>query len=110
MKIYYSLEVQMAGENRMSDAVVESASLAFRFGKYDIDEKEEFSLNVLFPCEIKPSDMKTRVRSFLADNPTVHYVDVMYRYEYAMVPDRFVIWQDGRTQEYTGFIDFREDK
>lgn len=109
MKLYYNIEIQMSGTNEMTDAVLEHAAHLFGFLKKDVEDAETYNASVMFTSDIKPSDMRERVRNLLVAVPTIHYVDVIYRFEYAMVPDRFVIWSDGRTQEYTGYINFRED-
>ena len=109
MKVYYSTEIQMGGTYEVENKIMESAASIIGFSKADIEEQETHCVSVIHCNEIKPSDMKDRVRKFLVANPAVHYVDVMYRFEYAMVPYRFVIWSDGRERDYTGFVSFRED-
>ena len=110
MKVFYSVEIQMCGTYEVEGRIMESASHLLGFGKNDIEDQETHSVSVIYANEIKPSDMKAQIRKFLVANPAVHYVDVMYRFEYAMCPDRFVIWKDGREQDYTGYISFREDR
>ena len=99
----------MRGTYEVEEAVLESASRIFGFSKKDIEESETHSVSVLFVSGVSPTEMRKRVSQFLISNKAVYYVDVMYRFEYAMVPDRFVRWHDGRTSEYTGYISFRED-
>lgn len=110
MKVYYNISIQMAGTHEMDDSTMESASRLLGFTKKDVEETETYSVNVMFASNILPTDMRDRVRSLLLASKSIYYVDAMYRFEYAMVPDRFVIWRDGKTQEYTGFITFTEDK
>ena len=115
MKVHYNIEIQMAANSEITDEVMETASRAFGFLKTDVDELESYRVTALFTSDIKPSDMKERARKFLvmcsgrSYLKPAYYVDVMYRFEYENIPDRFVIWNDGRVQEYTGHIVFTED-
>ena len=109
MKVYYSIEIRMHGTYEVEDRILESASHMFGFSKQDIDEQDVHSVSVMFTSDLPPTEMRNRVAQFLVANHAVHYVDVIYRFEYAMVPDRFVRWRDGKIQESTGYIDFRED-
>lgn len=109
MKVYYNIEIQMRGTYEVEDKILESASHLLGFTKRDIDEHEIHNVCAMFVSDLPPTEMRDRVAKFLVANDAVHYVDVIYRFEYAMVPDRFVRWRDGRIQEYTGYINFRED-
>ena len=109
MKVYYNIEIQMHGTYEVEDKIMESASHFFGFSKRDVEEQETHSASVMFVSDVTPTEMRERVAKFLVANQAVHYVDVIYRFEFAMVPDRFVRWRDGRIQEYTGYINFRED-
>jgi len=40
----------------------------------------------------------------------LHYIDVIYRFEHEMTPDRFVVWSSGHEEEYHGEVIFVEDK
>ena len=109
MKVYYNIEIQMHGTYEVEDKILESAAHFFGFAKKDIDEMDAHSACVMFVSDLPPTEMRDRVAKFLVGNHAVYYVDVIYRFEFAMVPDRFVRWRDGRTQEYTGYISFKED-
>lgn len=109
MKVYYNIEIQMHGTYEVEDIILESASHLIGFSKRDVEEQETHSANIMFSSDVSPTEMRNRVEKFLVANKAVHYVDVIYRFEFAMVPDRFVRWRDGRTQEYTGYISFKED-
>lgn len=109
MKVFYNMVFQMAGTYEPDNALMESAAHYIGFTKKDIEEVEPHSMTVMFSSSVRPWDMRYHVRLFLMNNPTVHYVDTIYRFEYAMIPDRFVIWKDGSTKEYTGKIHFEED-
>ena len=51
-----------------------------------------------------------RIRSILKDmDNRIYYVDVVYRWEWEMNCDRFVLRADGREQDYTGTTVFKED-
>ena len=107
MKVFYNINVQMT-TTEVDNTVLESAAHHLGFLKKDV-ETDTYCFNAFYAGEITPVHMRERVRQFLSENTNVYYVDVMYRYEYAMVPDRFVTWQDGSHHEYTGHIEFRED-
>lgn len=108
MKAFYNVTIQMRGTYE-AEAVMEKASHFLHFGKRDIEECNTHNVNIMYSSDVKPTEMRDRVRWLLTDAPTIHYVDVIYRFEYEMVPDRFVIWQDGSIKEYTGHVEFRED-
>ena len=109
MKVFYSIEIQMCAGHEVTDDLMEVASYAFQFLKKDVDEKELYRVTALFSNEIKPTEMRERARRFLHLHKDVYYVDVIYRFEHEMVPDRFVRWQNGDIQEYTGHVEFREE-
>ena len=110
MKVWYNVEIQMLGENERYPALDEEIGNALDFVGHDIDERELYSLTALYTSTRKPTEMRKRIRDFLDGHPEIYYIDVIYRWDSENVPDRFVIWQDGRTQEYTGEIVFKEDK
>lgn len=110
MKVFYSIDIQMIGAYEVTGAVLETASHLIGFEKKDIDELETYHVQASFGSNVLPSTMHDYVRSLLTALPEIFYVDVIFRFKYAMHPDRFVIWQDGKTQEYTGHITFTEDK
>lgn len=110
MKIWYNVEVQMLGECERTYDLDEAIGKALGFEEDDIDEREIYRLTALFVSYMKPTEMRERVTEVLRNHPEVFYIDVIYRYNGENVPDRFVIWQDGRKQEYTGRIIFEEDK
>ena len=109
MKCFYNIEIQMKGTYEVTDAVLETASHLLGFSKGDIEDKEVHYLTVTFNTDIVPSTMRDYVRSLLTAIPEIYFIDTIYRFDYEMTPDRFVIWWDGRTQEYTGKIHFTED-
>ena len=110
MKIFYSVEIQMKGTYEVTDAVLETASHLLGFGKSDIEDQEVHCVTATFSSDVPPTKMHDYVRSLLTALPEIYYIDTIYRFEYEMTPDRFVIWWDGRTQEYTGKVHFTEDK
>lgn len=109
MSVYYNVKIQMYGTYEVESGLLDAASRAMGFLEEDVEETELHNASICFTSDAKPSKMKERVHAFLAKNVPVHYVDVIYRYEYEMVPDRFVVWQDGREKDYTGYVEFRED-
>ena len=109
MKVFYNAEIQMLDGFKPDAFVMEPASSLMNFLKKDVDELDDTHASILFDNHIMPTEMKSRVRNLLTTCPTIHYVDVMYRFEFENVPDRFVIWSDGKSQDYTGHIVFTED-
>ena len=109
MKVYYSMAIQMRGTYTVDDPTIELAAHHLRFSKRDIEEVEVHSAQVIFSSSIKPSEMKERILHMLAECRTIYYIDVIYRFEHEMIPDRFVIWQGGKIKEYTGKVTFVED-
>lgn len=110
MKIWYNVEVQMLGENERYPELDAEIGEALGFSERDIDEREIYRLMAMFTSDTTSTDMRRRVTDVLRDHPEIFYIDVIYRYDSENVPDRFVIWGDGRAQEYTGHIVFEEDK
>lgn len=110
MKVWYNVEVQMLGECERTYDLDEAIGKALGFEEDDIDEREIYRLTALSVSNTKPTEMRERVTDVLRDHPEIFYIDVIYRYDSENVPDRFVIWQDGKRQEYTGKIIFEEDK
>ena len=110
MKVWYNVEIQMLGENEMTDKLTDD--IIFNLGcRYsDIDEREIYNMTTLFNSNMEPSEMRKYVTDLLHEYPQIFYIDVIYRYDSENVPDRFVIWGNGRVQEYTGHIVFEEDK
>lgn len=111
MKIYYNVEIQMSGDNKATNSFVEQFATSLGAQATDIDEIEEHSAVLFFGSETKPFDMRQIIRAvLLMYGSKIHYVDVIYRYEYEMTPDRFCIWTDGHEVDYTGKVYFEEDK
>ena len=77
---------------------------------HDLDEREANRAVFFFVSDMKPSEVKTIVRVILQQTTSIHYVDIIYRWENEMHPDRSVLWGDGHEQEYTGRVIFEEDK
>ena len=109
MKVYYNINLQMFGTYEVEDQIISGAAHHLGFSKNDIEDIDTHCANIMFTSTLPPTKVKEHVRAFLASNHPVHYVDVIYRFEYAMVPDRFVVWRDGSCKDYTGYVDFRED-
>lgn len=110
MKIWYNVEVQMLGECERTEELDADIGFNLGFGERDIDERELYRMTALFVSDIAPMKMREYVTATLQDHPQIYYIDVIYRYDSENTPDRFVIWSDGRRQEYTGKIIFEEDK
>ncbi len=110
MKVWYNVEIQMLGENERTNNLDKEVGRELGFNEEDIDERELYRLTAMFNSNRYPTAMLEHVTKVLRDHPEIFYIDVIYRYDSENVPDRFVIWGDGRKQEYTGHIVFEEDK
>jgi len=109
MKVYYSMVIQMRGTYAVDDPTMELAARYLRFGKHDVEEVEVHNAQIIFTSSIKPSEMKERILRLLVECRTIYYIDVVYRFEHEMIPDRFVVWQGGKIKDYTGKVTFVED-
>lgn len=105
---YYNIEVQMLGENERCYDLDEEIGWELGFAEDDIDERELYRLTALFTSETNPGKMKLDAIGILQSHPEIFYIDVMFRNEHENVPDRFVVWQDGRIRDYKGKIYFEE--
>ena len=111
MNVYYNVEIQMIAKHTLTVDLLERI-LPFIGAKVtDVDEHENHRASIFFKSEDSPTKMHDYVRNVLhAFGDRVHYIDVIYRWEWELNCDRFVIWSDGCETEYTGHITFEEDK
>jgi len=109
MNVYYNITIQMRGTYPTDDKTMERSAHHLGFTKNNIDEQEVHNAKVWFYSAVKPSEMKERVLRLLAECNRIYYVDVTYRFEHEMIPDRFVVWQGGKIKDYTGQVMFVED-
>ena len=111
MKTYYDVEIQMQGENRATKELIGMIATDLCATPADIEEITDYSATIFFKSQyIMPTVMRQRISAILLMyNTKIHYIDVVYRYENEMTPDRFCFWSDGRQQEYTGHVVFTED-
>lgn len=110
MNVYYNVEIQMSGKNKVTVGIMTMFEDYLGITSNDLDEREDHRAVFFFMSNMKPSEVKTLIRTILNQTASIHYVDVVYRWETEMNPDRFVIWGDGHEQEYTGRVVFTEDK
>ena len=110
MNAYYNVEIQMEGNKKVTTGILVLFEDFLGISDRDIDEREDHRTVFFFMSDMKPSEVKNRIRAILNQTTSIHYVDVIYRWETEMNPDRFVIWGDGHEQEYTGRVVFTEDK
>lgn len=111
MMTYYNVEIQMAGENEATQSLVEQVATNLGASATDIDEIESHRAVLFFKSDILPTKMRQIIRAtLLMYAQKIHYIDVIYRFNTAMHPDRFCIWSDGHEQEFTGKVIFEEDK
>lgn len=110
MTDYYSLEISMLGENERSYELDQEIGEALGFVEDDIDEREPYRMTAEFYSDSTYSVMKANVTQLLKQHPEIFYIDVIHRREYDCLPDRTVIWGDGRIQNYIGRIIYEEVK
>jgi len=111
MKTFYNVEIQMSGTHSTSQHFIEQIATDLGADAKAIDEMEAFSATLFFDSELKPSEIEDRLWAVLGMyRQALHYIDVVYRYENEMTPDRFVLWANGTKKEYTGKVFFEEDK
>ena len=108
---YYNIEIQTSGYDKITDEMITWLTAMLGAGESSIDERDSYRATLFFKStHIKPTMMRERVRECLSHDKPIYYIDVIYRFESEMTPDRFVYWADGREQEYIGHVIFEEDK
>ena len=111
MYTYYNVEIQMSGTHETSEQFIKQIAIDLGAKPSDVDEIDTYHATLSFKSNLKPSEIKQRVQSVLAMyRMTLHYIDVIYRFEHEMTPDRFVVWSSGHEEEYHGEVIFVEDK
>ena len=111
MKTYYNVEIQMADNFTTSKELIDQIVESFGADKTAIDELEPYRAVLFFVSETTPTEVRKIAQAILCmHQDSIHYIDVVYRYEYEITPDRFVYWANGSMQEYTGHVVFEEDK
>jgi hypothetical protein len=114
---YYNIEIQMAGERELTDEILDTV-MYILCAKYSAtDEVEDHRAVIFYRTQFLPSEMREKVWKILntirdskTHEPLLHYIDVEYRYEWEMTPDRFVCWSDGRLVEYKGHVIYTEEE
>lgn len=110
MNTYYNVEIQTEGKKKITTGILVLFEDYLGISDRDIDERDDHRAVFFFASDMKPAEVQNLIRTILRQTSSIHYVDVIYRFEYEMTPDRFVCWGDGHTQEYTGHVIFEEDK
>lgn len=110
MKIFYNVDIQMMADHDMTDELVQELEQALGFTDTDIDEREEYMLVAIFNSETNPDDMRLAIQALLDAHPEIFYFDVIYRYDGEQITERFVMRNDGTTQNYVGRTVFEEVK
>lgn len=108
MKSWYSIEVAMSGENERTYELDQEIGETLGFDEDHIDERETYRMTAVFESQSLTSVMRVNVRQLLRQHPEIHYIDVIFRRGNDLLPDRFVIWQDGRELDYRGRIVYEE--
>lgn len=109
MNTYYNVEIQMAGKKKVTVGILSMFEDYLGLTQKDLDEKEARRAVYFFSSDLKPSEVKEAIRTILRQTSGIYYVEVVYRWETEMTADKFVLWSDGRDQEYTGHLVFEED-
>lgn len=111
MKLVYNVEIQMSGTHTTTEHLINQIAIDLGADEKAVDELETYRAVLFFDSEIQPSEIRERVRAILAMyNMTLHYIDVVYRYDAEINADRFVVWADGHETDYTGHMTYEEDK
>ena len=108
MKIFYNVDVQMMADHDMTDELVQELEQALGFTDTEIDEREEYMLVAIFNSETDPIGMRSAIQALLDAHHEIFYFDVIYRYEGEMITERFVLRNDGTSQNYVGRTVFEE--
>lgn len=108
MKYWYSVEVQMSGENERTPELDAKIGDALGFLEKHIDERELHRMTAVFNSETPSHEMKQKIISALRDLPSVLYVDAMWGSGYESTPQRFTVWQYGMVQNYRSRVVFDE--
>ena len=110
MNTYYNVEIQTVGKKKITVGIMDLFEDYLGVTNRDVDEREDHCAVFFFVSEMTPTEVRNRVRTILGQTSSIYYVNITYRYENEMVPDRVVLWADGRVQEYTGHVVFTEDE
>ena len=110
MQVYYFVEIQTSGMAKITDELLADIVRTFGVDFRDYDEIESYRATLFFNSSVMPSNFRNTVRDLIMRNKDrIHYVDIVYHFETEINADRFVIWADGREQDYTGHMTFEED-
>lgn len=108
MNYGYNVEIQMLGECERTPELDAQIGKALGFNDTDIDEIEPYKLVALFSSKTVPLEMRELIRDVLDVHPNIFYIDVVYYHGISMLPERFVIWQGGREQNYRTRVTYEE--
>ena len=110
MNCYYNVEIQMAEGHEIGTGILSMFGNYLDVNVNDLDERETYRAVLFFKSDKKPTEIRSLIRAILRNmDNRIHYVDVVYRWEWEMNCDRFVLWGDGHEQDYTGTTVFKED-
>ena len=110
MNTYYNVEIQASEKKKITTGIISMFEDFLGITDRDLDEREGNRAVFFFVSDMKPSEVRNRIRTILNQTTGIYYVDIIYRFENEMHPDRVVLWRDGREQEYTGHVMFEEDR
>ena len=110
MNTMYNVEIQMLGECERTAVLDEQIGNALGFVESDIDERELYRMTALFNSEDNPGSMKCKMQKFLKEHQEILYMDVIFHESAHDLPQRFVVWGDGKIQNYRTRVIYEEVK
>ena len=108
MKNWYNVEISMTGECEVTDELVETIAESLGFKDTDIDEREVYRLVAIFQSDDAPEAISSSITMLLEDKPEIFYIDLLYRSDNDMLPNRITFWQGGRIQSYQTRVIYEE--
>ena len=104
------IEVQMLSEQTVSRKLVDMIQEKFLIDEItDFEDEPEYSYFITFVTRMTHTELAEHAKLTMRDIPGIYYMDIEYIYEGNFVPDRVVIWSDGKEVHYTGHIVYTED-
>lgn len=108
MKNWYNVEISMTGECEVTDELVETVAESIGFKDTDIDEREVYKLVAVFSSDDAPDVIHARISILLENRPEIFYIDLLYRVDDEMLPERITYWQGGNVQTYRTHVIYEE--
>lgn len=112
MRILYEVNIQTKSDQDWNPYAMYLLLEPYMVPENGADFLEETSYNekVKFYSEVPVSRMKENLKEALRLYPGMLYVVVKYRYPDEMYHDMFVVFADGRVQEYRTSYEYKEEE